>query len=316
MRSLNKLAAIRFQQAQSNAESLRLVAHPTAEARATVLDFGVHTRGSLAAGIALAKLCMADLAEVRIVGRPEGAVGTASVEVMTDQPVAACLGAQYAGWPFKSGKYFAMASGPMRLKRGREELLSKLQLSDPDADVAVGVLESDALPSDSALAAMIEECNIPAQRLLLAVAPTQSIAGTLQVVARSVETAMHKLDELKFDVQSVLSGFGSAPLPPPAKDTMGAIGRTNDAILYGGRVTLWVDAPAEEIQRIGPLVPSLASRDFGRPFAHIFADYGYDFYKIDPLLFSPAEITFINLREGTTQTFGQTHPQILTQSFS
>ena len=67
---------------------------------------------------------------------------------------------------------------------------------------------------------------------------TASIAGSVQVIARSVETALHKMHEIGFDLTQVRSGFGIAPLPPVAADDLVGIGRTNDAMLYGGEVTL------------------------------------------------------------------------------
>src|SRR5205085_9356716 len=94
------------------------------------------------------------------------------------------------------------------------------------------------------------------EHLTLLVAPTISMAGTTQVVARSVETAMHKLHELKFDVTQVISGYGVAPLPPVATDFVQAIGRTNDAILYGGRVTPWVRADGAVLAAVGPEGPA------------------------------------------------------------
>ncbi len=147
------------------------------------------------------------------------------------------------------------------------------------------------------------------------VAPSQSVAGTVQVVARSLETALHKLHELKFNLNQVVSGYGVAPLPPVAQDEMGSIGRANDAILYGGRVTLWVRAEDGEIADIGPKVPSKASGDHGAPFAEIFERAGRDFYKIDPMLFSPAQVVFHNLKTGKTHCFGQVEPEILRRSF-
>src|SRR5204863_6387065 len=139
----------------------------------------------------------------------------------------------------------------------------------------------------------------------LLVAPASSLAGSLQVVARSLETALHKLDELKFNLQQVVSGMGSAPLPPIAADDLQAIGRTNDAILYGGRVVLWVRADDAQLAEVGPKVPSSASSDHGEPFAAIFERYGHDFYKIDPMLFSPAEVVIHNLQSGRTHRFGR-----------
>ncbi len=145
--------------------------------------------------------------------------------------------------------------------------------------------------------------------------PTASLAGTLQVVARSVETALHKLHELKFDVRRIISAHGVAPLPPVAKDDLAAIGRTNDAILYGARVVLYVTGDDASLEEVGPKVPSAASRDHGEPFAAIFARYNHDFYAVDPHLFSPAEVAFQNLETGRVHAFGKLAPEVLVRSF-
>src|SRR6202008_1102498 len=105
------------------------------------------------------------------------------------------------------------------------------------------------------------------EKLTLLAAPAASLAGNLQVVARSLETALHKLHELHFDLGQVVCGLGTAPLPPVPNEELSAIGRTNDAILYGGRVVLWVQADDGQLAEIGPKVPSSASADYGAPFA-------------------------------------------------
>jgi methenyltetrahydromethanopterin cyclohydrolase len=228
--------------------------------------------------------------------------------------VHACMASQYAGWPVKHGKFFAMGSGPMRAKRGKEHVLEHLGIVDASSH-AVGVLECDTLPDEAVLAMVAEECGVEPKNTVLCVAPTRSIAGTLQVVARSIETSMHKLFELGFDLKSVVSGYGSAPLPPPAIEFVQGIGRTNDSILYGSHVTLWVHANDDAIQSIGPNVPSAASRDYGIPFAETFKKYEYDFYKVDPGLFSPAMITLVNLKSGKSFRYGKLRPDLLAKSF-
>ena len=70
-------------------------------------------------------------------------------------------------------------------------------------------------------------------------APTQSLAGGAQVVARVLEVALHKAHELKFPLERIVDGMGAAPLSPPHPDFVTAMGRTNDAIIYGGRVQLY-----------------------------------------------------------------------------
>jgi methenyltetrahydromethanopterin cyclohydrolase len=138
----------------------------------------------------------------------------------------------------------------------------------------------------------------------------------VQIVARSVETALHKLHELGFDLNRVVHGTGWAPLPPPSNGDLAAIGRTNDAILYGGFVELVVTGDDASLQEIGPRVPSSASPDFGRPFAEIFARYDHDFYRVDRQLFSPAVVTFHNRDTGRSFAFGYAAPKVLAESFA
>ncbi|MCY2982398.1 MAG: methenyltetrahydromethanopterin cyclohydrolase [Planctomycetota bacterium] len=296
-----------------NATAWRVESHKLANG-ATILDFGVNAIGGMNAGLMLARICMASRAEISLCPVNPSIGPWGIIQVVTDDPVHACMASQYAGWPVKKDKFFAMGSGPMRVKRGKEHVLQTLHVSDPSSS-AVGVLECDSIPDDSIAEMIATECGVSVENTVICVAPTRSIAGTVQVVARSVETSMHKLFELGFDLCSVVSGSGTAPLPPPALDFVNGIGRTNDAILYGGHVTLWVNATDDQIQEIGPKVPSLASRDYGIPFANTFKKYEYDFYKVDPGLFSPAMITIVNLRSGRSFRYGALRPDILEQSF-
>jgi methenyltetrahydromethanopterin cyclohydrolase len=71
------------------------------------------------------------------------------------------------------------------------------------------------------------------------------------------------------------------------------------------------DRLAEQVAK----VPSSASPDYGEPFAEIFARYGQDFYKIDPMLFSPAEVTLCNLATGRVHAAGEVDSGILRRSF-
>jgi methenyltetrahydromethanopterin cyclohydrolase len=212
------------------------------------------------------------------------------------------------------GNFFAMGSGPMRAAYAHEELFKQIPGKE-QPPVAVGMLETRQLP-DSKVIGYLSEClKLPAAKLTILVAPAPSQAGTIQVVARSIETALHKLHALNFDLKQVVSAFGTAPLPPVATSDLAAIGRTNDAILYGGRVVLWVRGDDAQIAAVGPKVPSSASKDHGAPFAEIFARYNQDFYKIDPGLFSPAEIVIHNLKTGKSQAFGRLEQEVVLRSF-
>ena len=297
-----------------SADQLRCVVWPSPGGACTV-DCGVQARGGLAAGLALAQVCLADLADVQLVpGRADVWPGPA-VQVFTDQPLAACMASQYAGWQIAADGYFAMGSGPMRAACGREALYDSIGFRETATHV-VGVLEAGRLPPPEVVERIAAHCGVTPDRLILLVARTASLAGTVQVVARTVETCLHKLHELQFDLGQIHSGYGTAPLPPVAANDLAGIGRTNDAVLYGGEVTLWVQADDDQLRELGPRIPSDASSDHGQPFAEIFARYQHDFYRLDPLLFSPAVVTLVNLTSGRTHRFGQLCPAILQDSFS
>ncbi len=310
--TLNERAQLIADEVERNA--IRLRVHVSKVAGARVIDCGGAVQGSLAAGLLLARVCLGDAGEVAYVPYPIAEIGGPAVQVTTDDPVRACLASQYAGWQVTAGKFFAMGSGPMRAIAAREELFQHIAAKE-ESPFAVGVLETHKHPTEEVIAAIVAKLPLVAEHLTLLVAPTASIAGTTQIVARSVETALHKLHELKFDVNQVISGYGVAPLPPVATDFVQAIGRTNDAILYGAKVVLWVRADDELLEQIGPKVPSSASKDHGAPFAEVFARYNNDFYKIDPLLFSPAEVELRNLKTGKCHRFGRVEPDLLRKSF-
>ncbi len=205
-----------------------------------LIDCGAGAPGGLQAGLRLAEICLAGLGCVSLA--PPAALGPwPLVSIVTDHPLAACMRSQYAGWQIAAGKYFAMGSGPMRAAAGKEALFDAIGGRESPA-VAVGVLEARAFPPAELQAQLAAQCRVAPDQLTLLMAPTASLAGTVQVIARSVETALHKLHELGFPLDRVRSGMGSAPLAPVAASDLAAIGRTNDAILYGGEVTLWVDA--------------------------------------------------------------------------
>lgn len=308
------LKAMEIVQSMVNAaDALRIGTHKL-PCGALVVDCGINAAGGLEAGRLLATCCMAKLGTIQFVpGNTDTWTGT-SVQVYTDQPVAACMASQYAGWEVKHADFFAMGSGPMRASANREELFEDIGYTE-SSSVAIGVLETRQLPPDAVAKQIAEACNVAPREVILLVAPTASQAGNVQVVARSVETTLHKLHELKFDLERVVSGLGTAPLPPIAKDDLAGIGRTNDAILYSGEVTLWMRGDDESLAEIGPQIPSNSSSDHGRPFAEIFAHYDYDFYKIDRHLFSPAVVTFMNVETGRTQRFGTTMPDVVKSSF-
>ena len=200
-------------------------------AGASVIQFAANKVGTMEAGVLLAKSCLGGQAEVSVVDPTSNQISLPHIAVATSNPLADCIGCQYAGWPLNVDDYSAMASGPIRLLRGSESILEQydLRLSEPKAMI---VLESHKLPTESAIAHIAQQAGIATQDLFICIANTSSLPGSLQVVARSVETAMHKLHEIGFDLETVQYGQGTAPLPPMTDSDLTAMGWTNDAMLY------------------------------------------------------------------------------------
>lgn len=318
MISLNERAHAVFRRLSEAAEPLQVVVSEL-ENGTTVLDAGVEIDGSLEAGRLFSEVCLGGLADVHLRQLQLDDLALPGVEVSVHQPVLACMASQYAGWAVNvpatdsSKKYFAMGSGPARALYRGEPIFADIDYRDP-ATVAVLTLESNRLPSPEVAAWVAGKCGVSPDRLFLLVAPTASLVGSVQVAARIVETGLHKMHEVGFDMATVRAGFGSCPLAPVAADDLTAIGRTNDAVLYGGRAWYTVKADDAQIESVIERLPSVASRDYGVPFGELFRRHGGDFYKIDPLLFSPAEIAITNSVSGRTFQAGTVNTAVLRAS--
>jgi len=279
-----------------------------------VIDAGVEVDGGIEAGLALAEICMGGLGNVTASAVQIGAESYPGLLVWTDHPAVSCMASQYAGWAISVGKFFAMGSGPLRAHaRVERELFEKLGYEER-AEEGVLVLEGRTLPTDEVAAWVAEKSRLQPSQLTFVVAPTASLAGGVQISARVVETGLHKMETLGFDVRRVVSALGTAPLPPVAKNDLRAIGRTNDCILYGGQARFTVRASDAELEKLAEQVPASASRDYGTPFYEIFQRYQGDFYKIDPLLFSPAEVWLTSTETGRTFHGGRLNPEVLSSS--
>jgi len=311
--SVNRRAYPLVQALVADASGLRLQVTRSAGG-ALIVDAGIACPGSFEAGRRIAEICLGGLGSVTLSPARQEAPSSTEIGVHASDPVLACLGSQYAGWRLQEGKFFAMASGPGRARALKEELFRELGYGD-EADRAIFILEVDRPPPEPLIARVAETCRVTPDHLAFILTPTTSLAGTVQIVARSLEVALHKAHELKFPLERVVDGFGSAPLPPPAPKFIAAMGRTNDAILYGGRVALFVSGPEKEVAALADALPSSASRDYGRPFAELFSASGSDFYKIDPMLFSPGLVEVTALETGRCFRRGRLDPALLARSF-
>jgi methenyltetrahydromethanopterin cyclohydrolase len=87
-------------------------------------------------------------------------------------------------------------------------------------------------------------------------------------------------------------------------------------MLYGGQVHLTVDADDDDALRaLVERLPASASSDYGEPFGTVLKDANFDFYAIDPLLFSPAQIRLTSLGSGCSFEAGRVDLEVLERSF-
>lgn len=281
---------------------------------ARVIDAGSKVEGGLNAGLLLSEICMGGLGDVEYASLALGGENWPGVMVRTDHPAVSCMASQYAGWVIQVDKYFAMGSGPLRSHaRVERELFEKLGYEET-ATHGVLVLETRDLPTEAVAAWVGQKARLKPSELTFVVAPTASIAGGTQISARIIETGLHKMETLGFDVRKVVSGMGSAPSPTLAKNDLRAIGRTNDCILYGGQAHYVIRADDTEIADLAARLPATASKDYGTPFYEIFERYDKDFYKIDPLLFSPAEVWLQSATTGRVWHSGKVNTEVLKRS--
>lgn len=313
----NNQATVLFKQLVEHKDRLRVQTHTLASG-ATIVDAGCQCLGSFEAGLIVTRICMGGLSNVTLSMSADDPVWPTYINVTTSQPLIACLGCQYAGWNLKhednNKVYRAMASGPGRLKCKKEALIKELDFNDP-SESAVFVLESDKLPPDALVQQIADDCGLDAANVGIVVTPTGSLAGCAQIAGRVVEVSLHQAHERKFPMDKIVDCIGTTPVPPPINDGMVAMGRTNDTILYGGYVHLFVDTDAAQAETLAQQLPSSNSRDYGKPFADIFKEYEYDFFKIDPALFSPARVTVTSIVSGESFSFGAIDKDLVRSSF-
>ncbi|MTK64012.1 MAG: methenyltetrahydromethanopterin cyclohydrolase [Methanobacterium sp.] len=286
---------------------------------ATILDCGVNVAGSFKAGELYTKICLGGLAEVgiSIPGDLSENFAIPSVKVKTNFPAISTLGAQKAGWSVSVGDYFALGSGPARaLSLKPAETYEEIDYKD-DADIAILTLESDKLPGEDVADKIASECGVKSEDVYLLVAPTSSLVGSIQIAGRVVENGTYKMLEfLKFDVKKVKHAAGIAPIAPVDPDGLKAMGKTNDAVLFGGRTYYYVESEeGDDIKAVAEQLPSSSSEGYGKPFFDVFKEAEFDFYKIDKGMFAPAEVVINDMRTGETFRAGGVNVELLMKSF-
>jgi len=294
---------------------------------ATVLDM---TKASWNGGKLVGEICMGGLGTINFASYNLDGHYLPSVNVYTSHPLISCMASQLAGWNVKLKKevekdgvmkkkkvFESLGSGPARAKSKVEKLFDELNYND-DSDCAIIVFETAKLPNEEVMAIVAKKCRVAPNKTYAVCAPTACLTGSIQVAARIVETGIHKLHEIKFPLDVIKDGFGTATVAPIAKDDLEAMGRTNDSISAAGMTYYTIDVEKEKQDELFDLLkkaPANTSPSYGKPFIETFKAANYDFYAIDPGLFAPAIYTVTNVRTGKSITVGEINHSLLKESY-
>ncbi|ELZ08480.1 N(5),N(10)-methenyltetrahydromethanopterin cyclohydrolase [Halovivax asiaticus JCM 14624] len=308
MDQLNRMAIELVDEALEYAEELN-VGVTKLDSESTVLDFGIDHPGGMEGGLLLAEIQTAGLATLR---RELGTVGNATVpyvELSTDQPALSLLCAQKAGWELTTEDFEGLGSGPARALVGEEDVFHRIGYSET-FDLTALAVETDQSPTEAAADQVAAFADVQPSGVFLLAYPSASLVGSVTNAARAAELATYRLAELGYDPRDIVSASGRAPVAPVADDEGTAIARTTDALAYGGRAHLVVREPFDDFDAI----TSTAAADHGVPFVEIFEGMDWHFDDAPAELFGPATVT-VDVIGGETHTFGQTHEDVLVESF-
>ena len=259
-----------------------------------VLDFNDAT---IEAGILYSLVTLGGLAKINISFKNFFGINCLVLEETINNPVIACLASQKAGWNIKVDNFQALGSGPARiLSRKPKKTFEKINYKE-ESNIGVICLETSKTPNEKVSEYISNSCKINPENLYILFARTNSLTGIIQIMARVVEQALFKMELLNIDFSSIYSAYGIVPIPIELKDEFSTMIACNDALIYGSIVYLF---SRKEIN--GERIPSSSSKFFGKSFKEIYEKAGYDFYKIDPEIFSPAIIYLNGKKYGEIRT--------------
>jgi len=280
----------------------------------TLIDAGIECEGTIELGRLIGETCLGGLGAIRITRMIIGDLDLPAVIVSVERPKIGTLASQYAGWRIRIGKKYALGSGPARaLARVEKDLYAEIGYQDVSKKSVI-VLETREMPDEGVTEYIAGKCGIAPSNLYCIVVPTSSIAGQVQIASRIVGVGLHKLHKNGFDLKRIRRGHGVSPIAPLVKDDNRAMGVINDCIRYGGRTFYHVRTDSDDLKEAVERIPASTSSQYGQFFYDLFKDAKFDFYRLDPLLFGPAEVTFNHIESGKIYNAGAVNHEILRRS--
>ena len=315
---INKRVMKSINQAVEEREALD-ISYAEMPCGAHLLDFGITVKGTWESALLFTRLTIGDLGTVTL-GRWEldENYSFSCIDLFVSHPLIACLGSQIAGWQLSDGEFATIGSGPARAVAAvaSDPYLAMTPYRDTDAADVVLCIQDTRLPTDALALSVAQACGVTPEHVYIAIAPSACIVGSVQVAARMLEQCCHKMYEHGFAVSQIVHCRGRAPIAPVCNDEIIAMGRINDAILYGGEAEFWVDAADDALHTIADsLVSCSSSPEYGKSFGQIFTESGKNFYHIDHEVHSIAVIQLHSVRTGLSVRVGEINREVLKKSF-
>lgn len=281
---------------------------------ATVIDTGIEATGGYLTGLKLTEICLGSLAKCWFTYQPYGDLELPTIVVATDHPALSLLGCQLAGWMVRVGDFFAPSSGPARaLALKPKKIFEKLGYRD-DHNEAVIVMETTKKPTDEVAQKVAAECRITPQNLYIILTTTASMAGSVQVSGRVVETGLYRLEYLGLDPNKVIFASGSAPIMPPHPDVGISTAKEEDALLYGGVGCYVIDEDDAKLIEYIAKAPATAWPEYGKTSYEALRAVNFDWSKLDPSFFTIGKLVITSKKSGKTYVGGKVNPEILRKS--
>lgn len=281
----------------------------------TVIDMGQNAPGGWQAARYFCLVVLGGLGEVSYEAFPLGDLRLIGVRVMVDRPIESCVASALAGWKIETGPDAAILSGPARALNSEPDHYFDLIPYRDRWHEAVITVQMRKPVTDALAETIARACRVSPDDLYILATRHASLVCAVQVAARGVELAMHRLSLEGFDITCIRYASSIAVIPPVAADEAVAFGRNNDALIYGNEVTLAVDSSDEVIARIVPRAVTAASPIGGRLFADLYREAGYNFHAIPPEMHTPSVLHVTNINTGTTVSAGQVDIAVLRRSF-
>lgn len=292
----------------------------------TLIDMGQRARGSWQAGRYFTLVTVGGLGDVSFesfmlaaapstAAEPSTTVRLPAVRLMVDRPMEACMGCQVAGWRLVDEPDAPILAGPARTLNTPPDYHVRLSGYRDHAHEGVVTVQMSRPVTDDMALVMAKACDLAPENLFILASRHACLVSTIQVPARGIETAMHRLALEGFDLGCIQHAFCTGPIPPLVDDELSSMGRINDALYYGGEVFLYVDASDDLLEMVVPKVVSEVSPLARRSFAELYRDAGYDFHAIPLDAHTPAVLHMTNVNSGRTFSAGHFDYEVLQRSF-